>query len=180
MFLRTVIQMWRSRRASRLGMLEVSSIRRRVVPTDIDVLGHMNNGIYLSYMDLGRMDLFIRTGAWAEMLKRGWRPVAASETMSFRRSLQPFQSFELQTRLIGLDDKAMLFEQRFVVDGEIFAQGVVRGRFVKKAGGTVSMTELAAAFGLDRSALTPPEWVSAWADAAAMPPARASFVSDWR
>jgi acyl-CoA thioesterase FadM len=179
MLLRTLVWMWRSRRASRLSMLDVSRIRMRVLPSDLDILGHMNNGVYLSYMDLGRINLVIRAGAWAVFRNKGWSPVAASETMSFRRSLTLWQVFELQTRVVGYDEKAAFMEQRFVVDGEIYAQGIVRGRFARKTGGAVPMSELGAALGFDPARFPPPEWQATWSEAAAMPPARASFTSDW-
>ena len=179
MFLRTMLRMWRSRRAARLSMLEVSRIRMRVLPNDLDILGHMNNGVYFSYMDLGRMDLVIRAGAWDLFSKLGWLPVAASETLSFRRSMRAWQLFELQTRIIGYDDKAVYMEQRFVVDGEIYAQGVVRGRFVRKTGGTVTMDELGEVLGIDPTGFPPPEWLATWAEDAGLPPSRSSFRSDW-
>lgn len=160
-------------------MLGVSRIRMRVVPSDLDILGHMNNGVYLSYMDLGRMDLVMRAGAWDIFRERGWAPVAASETMSFRRSLKLWQRFELQTRIVGYDAKAAFMQQRFVVDGEIYAEGVVRGRFVKKTGGTVSMAELGEVLGIDPAGFTPARWLEDWSTAAAMPASKASFRSDW-
>lgn len=160
-------------------MLAVSRIRMRVIPSDLDILGHMNNGVYLSYMDLGRMDLIMRAGAWDVFRQKGWAPVAASETMSFRRSLKLWQVFELQTRIVGYDAKAVFMQQRFVVDGEIYAEGVVRGRFIKKTGGTVSMAELGELLGIDPDGFLPADWLRSWAEAAAMPAARASYRSDW-
>ena len=47
----------RARRGERLDTWDVGRIRLRVLPTDLDVLGHMNNGVYLSIFDLGRFDL---------------------------------------------------------------------------------------------------------------------------
>ncbi len=46
----------------------------RVLPTDLDVLGHMNNGVYLSIMDLGRMDLLQRSGIWSRLFGAGIFP----------------------------------------------------------------------------------------------------------
>jgi acyl-CoA thioesterase FadM len=179
MLLRTLLQMWKSRRAKRLSMLSVSRIRLRVVPSDLDVLGHMNNGVYLSYMDLGRMDLTIRAGAWDLFTKRGWLPVAASETMSFRRSLKLWQSFELQTRIVGYDERAVFMQQRFVVDGDIYAEGIVRGRFAKTSGGTVTMVELGEVLGIDPNGFRPAVWVEDWAKSSAMPASKAIYRSDW-
>lgn len=151
----------------------------RVVPTDLDILGHMNNGVYFSLMDLGRMDLLIRSGAWAKLEARGFYPVMATETMTFRKSLTLWQRFEIQSRMTGYDDKAVYLEQRFVVDGEIYANAMTRARFLKKGGGVVSTAELAETIGVDATTLTPPAWVTEWADATALPSTKAPAPSDW-
>lgn len=176
---RTIIRMLRSRRASPLGSTDVGRMTFRVVPTDLDVLGHMNNGVYFSLMDLGRIDLMIRTGAWKRLTALGMYPVMASETMSFRKSLQPWQKFELETRLIGIDDKAVYCEQRFVVDGEIYAQAMTRARFLRKGGGVVSIDDLTAVLEVDAAHFPPPEWVTQWAAQVALPSTRAEAPSTW-
>jgi len=43
---------WRSR--PKLTIDEVSRITLRVWPTDLDVYNHMNNGVFLTLMDIGR------------------------------------------------------------------------------------------------------------------------------
>lgn len=160
-------------------MHDVARTDFRVLPTDIDVLGHMNNGMYFSIMDLGRMDLMIRAGAWKRLNELGFYPVASNETISFRKSLQLWQRFTLETRVAGYDDRAVFVEQRFVVKGEIYARAVMRGRFLKKAGGTVSIQELADALGVDPTSVTLPEWLARWADDVALPSTRAEAPSEW-
>lgn len=176
---RTIIQLLRSRRASSLGMHDVGSTSFHVLPTDLDVLGHMNNGVYFSIMDLARMDLMIRCGAWARIRELGFYPVAANETMTFRKSLQPWQRFEVETRIAGYDAKAVFVEQRFVVKGEIYARAFVRARFLKKTGGTVSLAELAEALDVDTSTLQLPDWLGRWADDVVLPPTRGAAPSEW-
>lgn len=178
MILRTILHMVLSRRRTALGIADVGRIPMRVVPTDLDVLGHMNNGVYFSIMDLGRMDLLIRSGLWATLRRSGCYPVMVNETMTFRRSLQPWQRFVLETRVVGYDEKSAYIEQRFVVDGEVFAQAVTRGRFLRKSGGTVSMRELSELTGTDVST-APPAWVLAWVDATALPSSRQPAPSTW-
>ena len=63
-----------------------ASLPLRVLPTDIDIALHVNNGMYLSLMDLGRFDLMVRSGVWTRMRRRGWGPVVAAETIAFRPS----------------------------------------------------------------------------------------------
>ena len=179
MIFRTIIHMIRSRLASRLEIRDIGRVRLQVLPTDLDVLGHMNNGIYFSLMDLGRLDLLVRAGAWKKLSAVGYYPVMANETISFRKSLKPWQRFVLETRVIGVDDRAVYVEQRFTVDGEIHASAMTRGRFLKKSGGTVSVAELAELLGLDVSDLIPPRWVLAWADHVALPSTRQAAPSQW-
>jgi acyl-CoA thioesterase FadM len=180
MLLRTLILMLVSRRKSSLGLHDVGRLTMRVLPNDLDLLGHVNNGVYFSLMDLGRMDGGIRTGAWQKAGKLGWYHVAANETLTFRRSLRLWQRYTLETRVIGYDERAMYVEQRFVFRGEVCVQGIVRGRLVKRSGGTVTMAEYGEAFGIDTAAMPVPEWMSRWSADVAMPPAKASYVSDWQ
>ena len=168
-----------SRRRSKLNFRDVGRVSMRVLPTDIDLLGHINNGIYLSLMDLGRMDLMIRTGHWAQFAKVGWYPVASNVTISYRRSLRTWEKYTLETKIIGFDDKGMFCEQRFVRNNELYVTGIMRARFLKKSGGTVSVAELGELGGVDPATLPVPEWMSRWAQDVAMPPAKASVQSDW-
>src|SRR4051812_12217422 len=85
----------------------------RVWPTDLDVFRHMNNGMYLTIMDIARLDLLTRSGVWKKVRALGWYPVVVAETMQFRRSLNLFERFEIETRVLGWDDKAIVLEQQF-------------------------------------------------------------------
>lgn len=169
----------RLRRGTRLDAASVGTIRLTTLPTDIDVLRHMNNGRYLSLFDLGRWDHLIRTGLFAAMKKRGWYAVVSSETITFRKSLQLWQRFEVQSRFIGHDDKAVFLEHRAVVDGEIYARAIVRARMLRRTGGTVSNEELFAAVGIPEGIPEIDPWVHEWAAASALPPVRAGAPSVW-
>jgi acyl-CoA thioesterase FadM len=179
MFLRTMLVFLTARRRPKLHVHDVARKRFRVWPADIDFLNHMNNGVYLSIMDLGRMDLLIRAGAWTELRRRGIYPVVVSETISFRKSLQPWQKYTVESHVAGYDQKAVYLEQRFVVNGEIYAQGFIRGRFLKKTGGTLSTNELAEVLGVDRSELTLPSWLERWSGEVALPNTREPAPSEW-
>ncbi|MGH7584985.1 MAG: acyl-CoA thioesterase [Gemmatimonadales bacterium] len=120
----------------------------RVFPTDLDLLLHVNNGVYLSLMDLGRVDLMRRSGLLAGLRSRHWYPVVVAETIQFRRPLTLFQKFAIETSVLGWDDKAFLLEQRFVRDGEPLATALVRARFLARAGGSVSPADVLALGGV--------------------------------
>ena len=72
MFLRTLLLWLRRRAGPSVDMHDVGRIRLRALPSDLDVLGHVNNGVYFSLMDLGRQDLMQRSGAWAKLQRARW------------------------------------------------------------------------------------------------------------
>jgi acyl-CoA thioesterase FadM len=167
------------RRGQRLAPSEVSRIRLTTLPTDIDILRHMNNGRYLSLFDLGRWDLLVRTGIWDAMSSHGWYAVVSSETVTFRKSLQLWQRFVVESRMLGHDDRAVYMEHRAVVDGEVYARAIVRARLLKKSGGTLSHDELFAAVGRPEGVPDVDPWVHEWAAASALPSTRRPAPSVW-
>jgi acyl-CoA thioesterase FadM len=110
--------------------------------TDLDVLMHMNNGIYLSLMDLGRVDLMLRMGALHKLRKKGIYPVVVSEAIRFRRSLKLFQKFRIVTETAGWDDKYVFLTQKFYARDEMYASAIIKGRFLHKNGSKISPDEL--------------------------------------
>lgn len=179
MIFRTMLHAFLSRFGPRLGHWDVARTKFRVLPTDLDILNHMNNGVYLSIADIGRFDLLMRNGVWQIFKQRGWYPVVASETISFRKSLELWQPFVVESRILGFDEKAVYVEQRFTVAGEIYTQAFIRGRFLKRSGGVVSIAELLDAVGAAPSGVTVPAWLLEWGADAALPSTRAAAPSVW-
>lgn len=143
----------------------------RVLPTDLDVLRHVNNGTYLSLMDLGRVDLMRRSGLFARIVANGWYPVVTAETIQFRRSLVLWERFTIVTRVVGWDERAILLEQLFERGGETIARAYVRARFLRREGGSVPTADLMALAGvsLDDMPEMPPALVRWNADNASWP-----------
>ncbi len=129
----------------------------RVLPTDLDVHLHMNNGVYLSLLDVARMDLLQRADLIRPLRKKGWFPVVTAESIGFRRSLRLFQRFEVSTRILGWDDRSFYVHQRFVRQGEVVAAALVVGRFLDRDGGSVPAAAVAALAGVGESPPVP-EW----------------------
>jgi acyl-CoA thioesterase FadM len=136
----------------RLQPMEESRLAMIVWPTDLDPNLHMNNGRYLTIMDLGRVDLMVRIGLARTALKKKWMPVVGAVQVRYRRSLDPFERFTLTTRLLSWDGKWFYLEQQFLKrDGTLAALGWVKAA-IRKPGGTVDADELQQAMGLS---LTP-------------------------
>ncbi|MFV0287381.1 MAG: acyl-CoA thioesterase [Demequina sp.] len=159
---RLLLTRLRSRRRGALSLWSTAVTPFRVAPTDLDVLGHMNNGRYLTLMDLGRLDLMVRSGFWEDLERRGWFPVVAGQTITFRKELRLGQRFEIHSRILGLDDRWGYLEQRFCVGDTVHAHALVRTRFLKKSGGTVDHDELEEAVGGFPAHLRVEDWMRDW------------------
>jgi acyl-CoA thioesterase FadM len=177
--LTTFLARRRVRREGRIDPGALGIVRLTTLPTDLDVLRHMNNGRYLSLFDLGRWDLLIRTGMADAMRRHAWYAVVSSETITFRKSLNPWQRFDVESRLIGHDDKAIYLEHRAVVHGEVYARAIVRARMMRRSGGTLPHDELFAALGRPEGIPDVEPWVHDWAAASALPSTRADAPSLW-
>lgn len=114
----------------------------RVWPTDLDMLGHMNNGIYLSIMDVARADLQLRSGYFWRLYRKGVYAVVASEGIRFRRSLKLFQPFRIETVIDGIDDRYFYIRQIFLVGkNDVIAEAVIKGRFIHRGQGPITIAE---------------------------------------
>ncbi|NYF97131.1 acyl-CoA thioesterase [Janibacter cremeus] len=148
-----------------------ATLRLRVLPNDIDLAGHMNNGVYFSMADLGRIDLMIRSGWGRALLRHRVSPVVMQETMTFRTSLAPMQAYELQSVIAGWDRVSVYCEQRFVVDDQVCAQTLVRMRFLHKGKG-VDTERLWPLLGIDPPPSRTPDWAKGWGDGSRLPSPR--------
>lgn len=116
----------------------VSRLSLRVLPNDLDINFHMNNGRYLTICDLNRVDLFIRTGLLKAMSKRGWIPVIAEHTMTYKKPLGLFEQYDVQLEVTHSDDKYFYMAHTFKKDGVIMAEGTSKGCVYARGVGVVS------------------------------------------
>ena len=156
----------------RIGnILDISTLRLRVLPNDLDLNGHMNNGRYPSLMDLGRLDLLLRSGLLRLMLRKKSVPILAALQMRFRIGLDVFEPFDLQTRVICWDEKWVFMEQRFVLvkgdkAGSVAAIALVKGGFYDRRTRTTAPTrDLLDAVGARITSPPFPVYITEWIEA---------------
>ena len=177
-FFRMILHLLRSRRRSARDIWDTYSLPMRVHLGEIDIFMHLNNGKYLSIMDMGRLDMMMRSGAWQAMRDRGWSGVVSAETVSFRKSLKLWQRYTLETKVCGIDERTVFFEHRMVVDGEIFARAYVATRVISD-NGPLTRDDLIEAFGVPENVPELPEWIHEWRRHNALPSTRRPAWSDW-
>ncbi|TBR42003.1 thioesterase [Marinomonas agarivorans] len=117
----------------------------RVNLLDLDFNMHMNNGRYFAIMDLGRFDLMLKSKTFWEVTKKGYYPVVSSQSIRFKKSLDPFQRFDVITQIDAWDEKDTYINQKFVRNGIVYAEAVVKARFLQRGRkGSVPMSEILA------------------------------------
>lgn len=115
----------------------------RVNLMDLDLNFHMNNGRFLSLMDLGRTDLMIKSQVFKKLFGQGYYPVVVSESIRFKKSLELFQKFSIITQIDSWDEKDFYIRQEFRVGKEVNAVGFIRGRFKQRGRkGSVPTSEI--------------------------------------
>ena len=147
------------------SILDPSVTRTRVRPGDLDIYLHMNNAVYLNLMDAARSNLIADCGGSKPLGERGWYPVVAASTMTYKRSLTLFQPVEVTSRVLGWDPRVVYLEQVITSRGRLSARGLVAGRFLAKDGSRVPAPDVAALLGGHLTSPVLPDDVDAWARA---------------
>jgi len=134
LYLRLLWTLFRSWRAPRLEPGDTLTRTLRVLPNDLDINGHMNNGRYLTIIDLMLVEYFVRSGFAATMLRQGWRPMAGGSFITYRRGLMPFQTYTLRFRLDASDAHWNYMRFEFVRGERVCAAGYMKGAAVARTG----------------------------------------------
>ncbi len=146
LWFRMLALLWRMRGGEPAAITDEVALGMRVLPTDIDLLGHMNNGRYLSLMDIGRLALMMRTGIGQAARRHGWFPLVRRVSIEYLHPLRPFQRFRLATRALSWDDKWFYLEQRFIAGERVCARAYVQG-LLRGPHGNVAPTTILEAVG---------------------------------
>lgn len=135
LYLRLIWAIFRAWRMPRIVPGDTITRTLRVWPNDIDINGHMNNGRYLTLIDLMIIEYFVRSGFAQAMLSSGWRPMSGGSFVTYRKGLKPFERYQLSFQLDCADEfwNYMRFEFRRM-DGTLCAAGYMKGAAVGKQG----------------------------------------------
>jgi len=134
LYLRLIWTLLRAWRMPKIAFGQTLERSLTVLPSDLDINGHMNNGRYLTIIDLMLVEYFVRTGYAAVMLKKGWRPMAGGSFITYRRGLQPFESYTLRFKLDASAEVWNFMRFEFSCKGKLSAAGCMKGAAVSKQG----------------------------------------------
>jgi acyl-CoA thioesterase FadM len=172
LYLRLIFTLLRAWRLPKFTVGETLERTFTVLPNDIDINGHMNNGRYMTIVDLMLMEYFVRIGFAGVLLKNRWRPMSGGSFITYRKGLRPFQTYTLRYRIDACDKYWNFMRFEFLDGDKLCAGGYMKGAAVSKHG-LVENTESYAALGY--SVLSNPvpsaveHWLNAERDVVAMP-----------
>ncbi len=173
LYLRLIWALLRSRRLPGISPGDTIERTLRVWPGDLDINGHMNNGRYLTIIDLMLVEYFVRSGFARVMFKAGWRPMSGGAVITYRKGLKPWQRYRLCFTLAGADEAWNFMRFEFLRgDGVLCAAGYMKGAAVGRSG-LVPNAQSYACMGHPFSPQALPQAVQHWmaAEAALMTPA---------
>ena len=150
----------------KIDVFDQARVSMRVWPNDLDLNMHVNSGRFLSFMDVGRMDLLARMRLLRTVLGLGWRPLVGGAMITYRKSLLPFEAFVVKSRILCWDEKWFYFEHIIVNGkGDLAAIANVRG-LLRGPKGNVPPADLVALSGRTDIASPPvPEFIKRWSEA---------------
>jgi len=155
-----------------MSVLDTSVTKLRVNPFDLDLLFHVNNGIYLQMADVARWDFIADLGGISKMRAKRWYPVVAAASIKYKKSLQLGQRVTITTRVLGWDERVFYIEQVFTSGDTLHATAWIAGRFLAVGGKRIpapEVVELLSNGTVPPSPELPPE-LAAWAKAVDVSP----------
>ncbi|MCL5783189.1 MAG: acyl-CoA thioesterase [Candidatus Thermoplasmatota archaeon] len=92
---------------------------------DLDTLGHVNNAVYLTYFELGRVLYFRNFMKHFDV--RGIRFVIARAEIDFRKSIEMENHVTLETSIESIGNSSFTFVHRITErdTGEVFCNGKI-------------------------------------------------------
>tara|TARA_B100000768_G_scaffold152249_1_gene147826 strand:+ start:529 stop:1050 length:522 start_codon:yes stop_codon:yes gene_type:complete len=134
------------------------SVSLIVLPQDIDLFMELNNGRYVTLLDLGRFSLGARVNMASLLKKNKWSLTIVGTYNEYRYRLRLFQRFILKTKIIGYDEKWFYFFQKVERQGKTHMASVVKFAYTSKKG-LVLPKEVITAMGIKYDPDSLPSWI---------------------
>ena len=140
-------------------LYEESTINLRVLPQDIDPFMELNNGRYVTLLDLGRFGYGANVKISKFLKANKWSLTIVGTYNEYRYRLRLFQKFILKTKIFGYDEKWFYFFQKAERNNKTHMASVVKFAFTSK-NGIVLPKEVIKAMGEDYDPNKLPNWIT--------------------
>jgi hypothetical protein len=79
------------------------------------------------FMAFARWELLFGSEFRSLAFKNKWAPVTTAETVTYRRSIQAFEKFQVTTKIVFWDDERFYVEHRFMCNDRLCLRALVEG-----------------------------------------------------
>jgi acyl-CoA thioesterase FadM len=141
-----------------LNSREYDSISLMVLPQDIDPFMELNNGRYVTLLDLGRFGYGSKVNMGSFLKNNNWSLTIVGTYNEYRYRLRLFQKFKLKTKIIGYDENWFYFFQKIEKNNKTHMASVVKFAFTSK-NGIVKPPVVVPEMGEQYSPGLLPEWI---------------------
>ncbi|WP_203555802.1 acyl-CoA thioesterase [Bacillus sp. B15-48] len=99
----------------------------RVTETDVDYLGHVNNSVYVNYLEKGRVHWYTQHGLPIdEMISRNVGTVVLKLEILYAKEARLGETLKVKTTPIKIGTKSFMFQQNIYNEkGEIITEATV-------------------------------------------------------
>ena len=168
-YFRAAYFMFKARSMPEIGIYDWHVSTHRAWPWDTDAFGELNNGRILTLFELGRWQAGVRMGIMGKTLKAGIMFPIAGVSVRYRKRVPVFQTYRMQTRFLGFDDRFIYVEQS-MWQGETCMNQMLLRFAPKTRNGTIPPVEYMQKMGLDEENRPLPDWANNWIKADATRP----------
>lgn len=135
LYIRFFITLVRGFFKSNMTLADGLNKQLRVLPNDIDINGHMNNGRYLTIIDLFVLEVCLRTKILVPAIKLGWMPIIGGHMITYKGELKILEKYTVDFKMCCWNDDWTFFSYTFINSkGRIVATGYAKGAWVSKKG----------------------------------------------
>lgn len=170
-FIRLITTTLQAKRMEKLPHpFDTTTVSFRIQPWDIDPYQELNNGRYLTLLDLGRFAHGNRIDLPKILKEQKWGLMVAAVSARFRYRITMFQKVKLHSKFIYYDERWFYFHQWFTTEKngkeKINASFLVRTAVTSKQG-LVNTAQVVSAMGFKDDELNhlnqSSEWIDSWA-----------------
>jgi len=115
-----------------------NEIITRIMPNDLDLNLHVNNGRYMTLCDFNRVDLFVRSGLASIMIKNKLAPIVAEHTMTYIKPLRVFNKIRIGMNITHWDEKYFHATHTFYRGEKVVAEGTSKSLVVSRKDGRLT------------------------------------------
>lgn len=156
--------LFRAKRQPKISPTQKIILPMKVSIFDMDMFGELNNGRFLTLLDLARTDFIIRTNLLKPIRQQGWSVMVGAAYVRYRRRLKVFSKYELHTELLGFDDRWYYFHQETIKNGVVHFSALMRVAVFSKQG-LVPTHTVNETLNITEWPKTLPQWVIDWIEA---------------